>query len=51
MLLTIFDKVQYIEVSSALQCTVDPTIPKIPDPNIPPLFTLPFDRTFAIYIY
>jgi hypothetical protein len=29
-------KLQYNELSSALQFTIDPKCPKIPEPNIPP---------------
>jgi hypothetical protein len=38
MMLTNFVRVQYMEVSSALQWTVEPNIPNIPEPMIPPLF-------------
>jgi len=34
---TVFDNVQNKEVSSDLQTTVLPNIPKIPEPMIPPL--------------
>jgi hypothetical protein len=37
MIFTNLDKVQNIELSSALHCTVEPNIPKIPEPIIPPL--------------
>ena len=37
MKFTNFMKLQYIVLSSDLHCIVVPNIPKIPEPNIPPL--------------
>jgi hypothetical protein len=59
MTFTNLDKVQNIDVSSALHCTVVPNMPKIPEPIIPPFPPVlpvlalppPPARAFAIYIF